>query len=86
MGTSAGPGVESQNLISVTIRLVQQVDGRLKYTTLVDAMPVPEGSQIPISFTNIQGAWGVDTGEIQVVDAADNEVLQSYTLSFAPQS
>ena len=86
VGTSAGPGVESQNLISVTIRLVQQVDGRLKYTTLVDAMPVPEGSQIPISFTNIQGAWGVDTGEIQVVDAADNEVLQSYTLSFAPQS
>ena len=84
VGTSAGPGVTNGELISVTIRLVQRIDGRVSYTTLVDAMPVPAGSQIPISFTNIPGAEGVDTGEVQVVDAATNEVLQSYTLSFAP--
>ncbi len=84
VGSSEGPGVAEQSLISVTIRLMQRVDGQVKYTTLVDAMPVPAGSQIPVSFMNIEGAEGVDTGEIQVVDAARNEVIQSYTLTFTP--
>ena len=48
------------------------------------ATTVNGSTLIPINFSNIEGADGVDTGEVQVVNADTQEVLRSYTIQFFP--
>ena len=83
VGTVSGPN-DAMNQIMVTIRLCQRVNGANVYTTLEEAKPVAQGSYIPVSFRNIKGAQGVDTGEIEVVNANSGEIYSSTTISFAP--
>ena len=37
-----------------------------------------------MSISEIHGIYGVDTGEIEVVNAETNEVIESFTISFFP--
>ena len=78
-----GPGSGSVEL-RILIRLTQVVDGEPAYTPLMPATTVNGSTLIPINFSNIEGADGVDTGEVQVVNADTQEVLRSYTIQFFP--
>ena len=78
-----GPGSGSVEL-RILIRLMQVVDGEPAYTPLMPATTVNGPTLIPINFSNIEGADGVDTGEVQVVNADTQEVLRSYTIQFFP--
>ena len=78
-----GPGSGSVEL-RILIRLMQVVDGEPAYTPLMPATTVNGSTLIPINFSNIEGADGVDTGEVQVVNADTQEVLRSYTIQFFP--
>ena len=70
--------------VRVAIRLKQRVDNVDLYTTLIPAHTVTGGQTIPVSISQIRGAYGVDTGEIEVYNAETNEVIESYTISFFP--
>ncbi len=81
MGAEIGPGALSSN-VTVSIRLKQEVDGALVYRTLTEAVTVPGNMLLPVSFTNIEGAPGVDSGEVEVVDMGTGDVLVSYPIKF----
>lgn len=70
--------------VKVAIRLKQTVGNEVLFTTLIPAHTVTGGQTIPVSISEIHGIYGVDTGEIEVVNAETNEVIESFTISFFP--
>ncbi len=78
-----GPGSGSVQL-RILIRLKQIVDGTAQYTPLMPATVINGSTLVPVSFSNIEGASGVDTGEVEIVNADTQEVLKSYTVQFFP--
>ena len=80
-----GPATNTSS-VRVAVRLKQQVNNEVKYTTLIEARTVSGAQIIPISISRIRGAWGVDNGEVQVVDVGKNPptVIASYPVSFFP--
>lgn len=78
-----GPGSGSVQL-RILIRLMQVVDGETQYTPLMPATTINGSTLVPVSFSNIEGAAGVDTGEVQIVNADTQEVIRSYTVQFFP--
>ena len=78
-----GPGSGSVEL-RILIRLMQVVDGETQYTPLMPATTINGSTLVPVSFSNIEGAPGVDTGEVQIVNADTQEVIRSYTVQFFP--
>ena len=85
IGNADNPGQASQQIL-VVIRLMQTVDGVDEYTVIDDPRPVGGGTRIPVSYRNIKGAWGVDSGMVQVVNAETEEVYYTFGVSFAPAS
>lgn len=84
LGSYIGPASQTSEVM-VSIRLKQKVaDNQYNYTTLIPAHRVVGGQTIPVSISRIEGAYGVDTGEIQVVDSETNQVIASYPISFFP--
>ena len=81
MGTQIGPGALTAD-ITVSIRLRQEVNGETVYKILTEATTVPGNMLLPVSFTNIEGAPGVDSGEVEVVNVSTEEVLASYPIKF----
>ncbi len=81
---SIGPGSGSAE-IRIMIRLMQIVDGEKKYTPLMPATTITGATLVPVNFSNIEGAPGVSTGEVQIVDVDTESVLKSYTIQFFPQ-
>ena len=63
---------------------MQVVDGETQYTPLMPATTINGSTLVPVSFSNIEGAPGVDTGEVQIVNADTQEVIRSYTVQFFP--
>ena len=45
--------------------------------TLEEAKPVAQGSVIPVSFRNIKGASGIETGVIEVLNANTGETYSA---------
>ena len=78
-----GPGSGSVEL-RILIRLKQVVDGTPQYTPLMPATVISGSTLVPVSFSNIEGAEGVSTGEVEIVNADTQEVLKSYTVQFFP--
>ena len=68
----------------MAIRLKQRVNNEDKYETLIEARTIAGSQTIPVSISRIKGYWGVDTGEVEVVDVTNNTVIQSYPVSFFP--
>ncbi len=79
---TGGPGVSSS--VIVMIRLRQEVNGEVRYTTLQSARTYSSGTELPIVFSRIEGARDVPSGTVEVVDAEKDSVLSSYEISFAP--
>ena len=49
------------------IRLKQTVSGQVVYTTLMEPRKLTGDTILPVKFKSIEGAYGVDQGEVEVV-------------------
>ena len=76
-----GPGAASTT-VTVLVRLHQVVNGQDVYTTLMAGREISGNTILPIRFSSIEGAYGVDTGIVEVVNVTTNEVLKSYDVDF----
>lgn len=77
-----GPGGGQE--VMVAVRLVQRIDESAEYTMIDEPRPVSMGSRIPVTYHNIQGAYGIDEGEVQVYNVNTGEVYGSYIIEFYP--
>ena len=66
----------------IVIRLRQEVDGKTVYKNLIEPRTVVGDSVIPIVFSRIEGADGVEDGTVELVDLDRDQVLVSYPVSF----
>ena len=64
------------------IRLSQDVNGSRVVRTLMEPRTVTGDTILPVRFRAIEGAFGVDTGRVEVVNADTDEVLKSYEVQF----
>lgn len=76
-----GPGSNTTS-VNVMIRLSQDVNGSKVYKTLMEPRKVTGDTILPVRFRAIEGAFGVDTGRVEVVNADSDEVLKSYEVQF----
>lgn len=76
-----GPGSSTTSVL-IVIRLRQEVNGRTVVKNLVEPRSVVGDSVIPISFSRIEGADGVEEGVVELVDLDHGKVLASYPVSF----
>lgn len=79
-----GPG-SSGTQIEVMVRLHQVVDGEDVYTTLMEPRKVTGNAILPIKIDFIEGAYGVDQGEVEVVNVDNGEVLKTFEVEFFKQ-
>ena len=80
VGKQMGPG--GSDHVRVGIRLRQRVDGADEYTQISSPIPVAPGTRIPVTFKNIRGAYGVDTGYVEVFNADSSEIYASFSIGF----
>lgn len=78
-----GPGASASN-ITIKVRLKQTVNGRDETRDLIGPVNVNASVILPINIKNIEGAYGVTTGIIEVINVDTEEVLTSYPLTFIP--
>ena len=84
LGDYIGPAAQSSSL-RILVRLKQTVDGDDVYTTLMSPRLVVGAQDIPIVISRIRGAYGVDSGTVEVVDADNlDNVIASYPVAFFP--
>ena len=77
-----GPGSDSTQ-IRISIQLTQMVNGRTVTKTLLPAHSVSGDTKLSIHFDNIVGEYGVEEGNVEVVNAVTGKVLETYHLTFA---
>ena len=79
-----GPASQTSS-VRVLVRLKQKdAEGNDVYTPLVSARLVVGAQEIPVVISRIKGAYGVDTGTVEVVDADNDTVIASYPVTFFP--
>jgi serine/threonine-protein kinase len=78
-----GPAAKTSS-VRVLVRLKQTLNGDDVYTTLINARLVVGAQTIPIVIPRIKGAYGVDNGIVEVVDADNLNVISSYPVTFFP--
>lgn len=76
-----GPGA-STSTIEVAIRLKQIVNGEAVTKYLMKPKTITGQDLLPVNFPVIEGAPGVDTGEVEIVDVATDSVIKSYPINF----
>ena len=76
-----GPGSDSTQ-VSIEIQLKQIVKGKTVYKTLIPEHKVNGSSTISIVFPEIIGEYGVEEGEVEVVNTQTGKVLESYDVFF----
>ncbi len=84
IGTEVSPGANST--VAVQIRLCQEIDGAQRYTILQEARSYAVGTELQVVIPAIKGASGVSKGTVEIVDAANDTVLASYVINFAPRN
>ena len=79
-----GPASQTSS-VRVLIRLNQtNNEGASVYTTLMSPRLVVGAQTVPVVFSRIKGAYGVDSGMVEVVDADNLTVIKSYPVAFFP--
>jgi len=81
LGTEATPGSNGTMLIS--IRLRQDINGEEHYKTLQEARSYEIGTELQVVFPTIKGAYGVQSGVVEVVDASTDTVIASFNCYFS---
>ena len=78
-----GPGSGSTQL-TLKIQLRQTVNGQDSVRELMGAVTLNGDQMLPVSFKNIEGAYGVTSGSVEIVNVDTGEVINSYPLTFVP--
>ena len=78
-----GPGSGSTQLTLKT-QLRQSVDGQDSVKKLMDPVTLNGDQLLPVSFKNIEGAYGVTSGSVEIVNVDTGEVVKSYAITFVP--
>ncbi|MDW2796446.1 Stk1 family PASTA domain-containing Ser/Thr kinase [Clostridium boliviensis] len=78
-----GPGSGSTQL-TLKIQLRQSVDGQDSVKKLMDPVTLNGDQLLPVSFKNIEGAYGVTSGSVEIVNVDTGEVVNSYAITFVP--
>ena len=78
-----GPGSASTQL-NIKIQLKQTVNGKDEFRDLMGPVTITGDQQLPVVFKNIEGAYGVTSGEVQIVNVDTGGVINSYPVTFVP--
>jgi len=68
--------------VTVMVRLRQDVNGQTVYRTLMEPRTIRGDAILPLRFRTIEGAYGVDTGYVEIVRTDNGQVLQSFDVQF----
>ncbi|WP_313187445.1 Stk1 family PASTA domain-containing Ser/Thr kinase [Lacrimispora sp.] len=78
-----GPGSGSTQL-TLKIQLRQSVNGRDEIRELMGPVTMAGDQMLPVSFKNIEGAYGVSGGTVEIVNVETGDVINSYFITFIP--
>lgn len=78
-----GPGSRGTS-VTIMIRLKQHVNGKDVYTTKMQPTEITADTLLPVNFPVVEGAPGIDRGQIEVVEVESGAVLKSYDVTFFP--
>ncbi|WP_097004105.1 Stk1 family PASTA domain-containing Ser/Thr kinase [Lacrimispora amygdalina] len=78
-----GPGSGSTQL-TLKIQLRQSVNGQDSVKELMGPVTLNGDQLLPVSFSNIEGAYGVTSGSVEIVNVDTGEVVHSYAITFVP--
>lgn len=78
-----GPGSGSTQL-TLKIQLRQSVNGKDEVRELMSAVTMTGDQILPVSFKNIEGAYGVTSGSVEIVNVDTGDVINSYSITFVP--
>lgn len=76
------PDNNINNTVILAVRLVQETNEGTKYIELTQPQEYRVGTSIPLVYVNMEGATGVTTGFVQVVDVENDKVLAQYMVTF----
>lgn len=78
-----GPGSGSTQL-TLKIQLRQSVNGRDEIRELMGPVTMAGDQSLPVSFKNIEGAYGVSGGTVEIVNVETGDIINSYYVTFIP--
>lgn len=78
-----GPGSGSTQL-TLKIQLRQSVNGKDEIRELMGPVTMTGDQMLPVSFKNIEGAYGVNSGTVEIVNVETGDVINSYSVTFIP--
>lgn len=78
-----GPGSGSTQL-TLKIQLRQSVNGKDEVRELMGPVTMTGDQMLPVSFKNIEGAYGVTSGTVEIVNVETGDVINSYSITFIP--
>lgn len=78
-----GPGSGSTQL-TLKIQLRQSVNGKDEIRELMGPVTMTGDQMLPVSFKNIEGAYGITSGTIEIVNVETGDVINSYPITFIP--
>ncbi len=81
LGRAVGPGMLAAD-VTVEVRLKQTVNGETIYTTLMSPTTFAGTDIISLSFHDVEGAPGIETGEVEVFDVDSGQILASFPVKF----
>ncbi|MEY8352226.1 Stk1 family PASTA domain-containing Ser/Thr kinase [Lachnospiraceae bacterium 54-53] len=78
-----GPGSGSTQL-TLKIQLRQSVNGKDEIRELMGPVTMTGDQMLPVSFKNIEGAYGVTSGSVEIINVETGDVINSYSITFVP--
>ena len=78
-----GPASGSTQL-TLKIQLRQTVNGKDEVRELMGPVTMTGDQMLPVSFKNIEGAYGVTSGAVEIVNVDTGDVINSYSITFVP--
>ncbi|MDR2025696.1 MAG: Stk1 family PASTA domain-containing Ser/Thr kinase [Hungatella sp.] len=78
-----GPGSGSTQL-TLKIQLKQSLNGKDEIRELMGPVTMAGDQVLPVLFKNIEGAYGVSSGTVEIVNVETGDVINSYVITFIP--
>lgn len=78
-----GPGSGSTQL-TLKIQLRQSVNGKDDIRELMGPVTMNGDQLLPVTFKNIEGAYGVTSGSVEIVNVETGDIINSYSITFVP--
>lgn len=78
-----GPASGSTQM-TLKVQLRQTVNGTDQVRELLGPVTLMGDQSLPVSFSNIEGAYGVTSGSVEIVNVDTGDVINSYAVTFVP--